>query len=382
MQQKKWYIIDIESKGNYSHHNSIKFLTSSLESSLYDYSDAYILVTGNITALFNKCRTEINETFVDDADIINITMPMYNSIEYSDNYSNTSGSLWNFKRNEIEGDVDLTIDNASSFRYKANLIGNTENNGIKNGVKIVVPLKYLSNFWRSLEMPLINCKIEFSLGWYEECILSNAGTAATFKITDAKLYVPIVTLKIEDNTKLSKLLFEGFKRPIYWNKYKVIFKNYNEEYIRERIDASFQGVNKLFVLPYASGDNVIDEKPYRKYFLPGIKIENYNIEIDDRNFYDQPINDLIKQYDEIRKIPTGQGDDYTTGCLLDLAYFEKKYKLIAADLNKQKALDTDSRAIQQIIFTGKTDNQIRVYYILEQSKETILEFSKGTTKVF
>ena len=311
-------------------------------------------------------------------------MPMYNLIEYSDNYSDTSGSLWNFKRDENEGDVDLTIDNASSFKYKANLIGNTENNGIKNGVKIAVPLKYLSNFWRSLEMPSVNCKIEFSLGWYEECILSNAETVATFKITDAKLYVPIVTLKTEDNTKLSKLLSKGFKRPIYWNKYKIVFRNYNEnECIRERLDASFQGVNKLFVLPYASGDNVTGEKSYRKYFLPRLKIKNYNIESDGTNFYDQPISDLTKQYDEIRKTSTGQGDDYTTGYLLDFSYFEKKkHKLIAADLSKQKALDADSRTIQQIIFTGKTVNLIRVYYILEQSKETTLEFSKGTTKVF
>ena len=87
-----------------------------------------------------------------------------------------------------------------------------------------------------------------------------------------------------------------------------------------------------------------------------------------------------KQYDKIRKISTGKVDDYTTGCLLDFSYFEKK-KLIAVDLSKQKALDADSRAIQQIILTGKTDNQIRVYYILEQSKETILEFSKVTSKV-
>ena len=230
-------------------------------------------------------------------------------------------------------------------------------------------------------MPLISCKVEFSLGWYEECILSTVGTAATFTITDAKLYVPIVTLRIEDNTKVTKLLNEGFKRPIYWNKYKVIFKNYNNDYIRERIDASFQGVKKLNVLPYASGDNITDEKSYKRYFLPRIKIRNYNIEIDGRNFYDQPINDSIKQYDEVRKISTGKGDDYTTGCLLDFAYFEKSYKLIAADLSKQKVLDAGSRAIQQIIFTGHTDAQIRVYYILEQSKETILEFSKGTTKV-
>ena len=102
----------------------------------------------------------------------------------------------------------------------------------------------------------------------------------------------------------------------------------------------------------------------------------------EKNLYDQPINDSIKQCDEIRKISTGQGDNYTTGCLLGLAYFEKNCRLIAVDLSKQKALDADSSAIQQIIFTGKTDNTIRVYYILEQSKETILEFSKGTTKVF
>ena len=180
---KKWHIIDSESKGNYSHQNPMRFLINSLESSLCDYSDEYILVTGNTTvtggnnntkvafkncAPFNKCRTEINETFVDEADIINITMPMYNLLEYRDNYSDASGSLWNFRRDEIEEDADLTIDNASSFKYKANLIGDTVADGAnrkKENVKIAVPLKCRSNFWRSLEMPLIKCKIEFSIGW-------------------------------------------------------------------------------------------------------------------------------------------------------------------------------------------------------------------------
>ena len=146
---------------------------------------------------------------------------MYNLTEYSDNYSDTSGSLWQFKRDEIVGNVNLTVganhipNNSSSYKYKSSLIIN------RNGVKIAVPLKYLSNFWRSLEMPLINCKVELSLKWIENCMLTTA-TTATFKITDAKLYVPIVTLKTEDNTKLSKLLSEGFKRSVYWNKYKVI----------------------------------------------------------------------------------------------------------------------------------------------------------------
>ena len=108
----------------------------------------------------------------------------------------------------------------------------------------------------------------------------------------------------------------------------------------------------MFVFAYdnTAGNNQVSIDFFKTYFLPRVKIENYNIEIDGRNFYDQPINDSIKQYDEIRKISTGQGDDYTTGCLLDFAYFEENHRLIAADLSKQKALDADSRAIQQMFF--------------------------------
>ena len=323
-------------------------------------------------------------------------MAMYNLIEYSDNYSDTSGSLWNFKRDEIINNADVTNDNnAPSFKYKSNLIGNTENNGTKNGVKIAVPLKYLSNFWRSLEMPLINCKVELSLKWYETCLLTTA-TTATFEITDAKLYVPIVTLSVEGNLKLSRLLSEGFKRPIYWNESKVtpnkiieIGANNDKKYIRELLDSSCQGVNRLFVLAYdnTEGNNQVSVDSCKKYILPRIKINNYNIELDGRNFYDQPINDFIKQYDEVRKISSGKGDDYTTGFLLDFSYFQKNYRIIAVDLSKQKALDADSRVIQQIIFTGKikaavANTRVIIFYVLEKSKETILESSKGTTKVF
>ena len=133
----------------------------------------------------------------------------------------------------------MTNISSSSFKYKSNLICNTdadkENRKIE-GVKIAVPLKYLSNFWRSLEIPLINCKVELSLRWYENCILSNVAGNSTYKITDAKLYVPVVTLSTEDNAKLSKLLTEGFKRSVYWNEYKV-----NPE---ERYDAN-DSIRKL-----------------------------------------------------------------------------------------------------------------------------------------
>ena len=240
-------------------------------------------------------------------------------------------------------------------------------------------------------MLLINCKVELSLSWDPNCVLSNFVGASTFTITDAKLYVPIVTLSIEDNSKLSKLLSEGFKRSAYWNKYQVIPNkmvnitiNGREYHLSELLDSNDQGVKRLFVLAYnntAGGDGQVSIDSFKKYFLPRVKIENYNIEIDGRNFYDQPINDLIKQYDEIRKISTGQGDDYTTGCLLDFAYFKNNYRLVVADLSKQKALGADSRAIQQIIFTGRANAGAMIYYLLQQSKETTLQFSKGTTKV-
>ena len=132
-------------------------------------------------------------------------------------------------------------------------------------------------------MPLIKCKVEISIKWYNNCILSSSGTAATFTITDTKLYVPVVTLKTEDNAKLSKLLSEGFKRPIYWNEYKVtpnkiveIAAVNEEKYIRELLDSSWQGVKRLFVLAYnnTAGDNQVSVDSFKEYFLPRFKIEN------------------------------------------------------------------------------------------------------------
>ena len=232
-------------------------------------------------------------------------------------------------------------------------------------------------------MPLINCKVELSLNWYTNCVtIIGNGTATTFTITDAKLYVPIVTLKTEENAKLSKLLNEGFKRSVYWNKYKIILKDYAaNENIRERLDASFQGVSKLFVLAYQRGDdNYVNEKAFNKYFLPKIKIKKYNVEIHGRNFYDQAINDSIKQYDEIRKISTGQG--HTAGCLLDFTYFQKNYRLIAVDLSKQKALVAGSRAVQQITFTGKLIIKLDFITFSKSRKKPFYSFQKEQQKFF
>ena len=158
--------------------------------------------------------------------------------------------------------------------------------------------------------------------------------------------------------------------------------------IRALLNSSYQGVKRLFVLAYnnTTGNNQVSIDSFKKSFLPRVKIENYNMEIDGRNFYDQSINDSIKQYIKVRKVSAGQGDDYKTGCLLNFAYFEKNCRLIAADISKHKVLDADSRVNQQIIFTGKmksavANTRVMIYYILEQSKEPFLQFSKGTIKV-
>ena len=155
--------------------------------------------------------TEIDGTLVDEANFINMTMPMYNLIEYIYNYSDTSGSLWSFKKDDLANNTNvINDDNAPSFKYKASSVGNTENNGTKNGVKIAVPLKYLSNFWRTIEMPLINCKVELSLKWIKNSVLTTTANAnkVIFEMPDARLYVPIVTLSAEHDAKLSKLLGE------------------------------------------------------------------------------------------------------------------------------------------------------------------------------
>ena len=140
----------------------------------------------------------------------------------------------------------------------------------------------------------------------------------------------------------------------------------------------------MFVLAFDNtnnGDNKVERGSHRNYFLPRVDITKYNVLIDGRNFYDQPINDQIKNYYEIRKITTGQGDDYTTGCLLDYQYFKDHYQLIAVDLSKQKKLDADPRAIQKIEFCGMLNTNSQVCSVIVKSKETILEFYKGTVKV-
>ena len=323
-------------------------------------------------------------------------MPMYNLIEYSDNYWDTSGSLWQFKRDEQNmnngNPANVTTDDSSSFKYKSSFFKplTAADNGVFKDVKIAVPLKYLSNFWRSLEMPLINCKIHLELNWSKDCVMSTIADTI-FKITNSKLYLPIVTLSSKDNVKLVKLLEEGFKRPVYWNEYqrKMETRNLDNNNLRRfPLDASFQGVRRLFVLavnnttddvannPNNNTNNRVWRNSHRKYFLPRVNIIIYNVRIDGWNFYDQ-----VKQYDEIRKTAAGQRDNYTTECLLDYQYFKDHYNLIAVDLSKQKELDADSRAVKQIQFYGMLKTNSQVWTVFEKSKETMREFFKGMAEV-
>ena len=190
--RRYWSEIYDNARGNYFSTKQIRFKTSMLRTILCDYSDAYILVKRNMTvnntldvgaaanntnrkvifkncALFSNCISKISNTEVDNAEYIVIVMPMYNLIEYSDNYPKTSESLWQYCKDipavNIAGNiVDFTATNTTdSFKFKTKITGQTNNDGEINGVEIMVPLKYLSNFWRTLKMPLINCEVELIL---------------------------------------------------------------------------------------------------------------------------------------------------------------------------------------------------------------------------
>ena len=217
--------------------------------------------------------------------------------------------------------------------------------------------------------------------WSSTCVITNSTGAGAFAITDTKLYVPAVTLSTHENTKFLQQLKLGFKRVINWNKYlskpELLAQNPNLNHL---VKPSFQGVNRLFVLAF---ENDEQRTTHNAYYLPNVEIKNYNIMINEENFFDQPIKNNKVTYENISKSATGQGDEYTTACLLDYSYFADTYKMVAVDLSKEQALDVDPRAIQQLNFTVNLDKagNTRVYFIIEEVKETILDFSQGTVKV-
>ena len=261
---------------SYNENKSIRFKTPMLRSNLCDYSDAYILVKGTITVTapdvnnnannirdkrnrllilknyspFVSCITIINGELIEDADDLDIVIPMYNLLEYSKNYRRTIGSLYNYYRDELSDDADdnsfdnIKLVNSNTFKYKNKIIGNTYDVDAgtqgydvnKNGtqeVELVIPLKYLGNFWRALNIPLISCEVSLELKWDKNCVITsleqrdigggnrdNAPTGATLAINDCTLYVPAVTLSKDNEIKLLTNLKSGFKREIIWNKYR------------------------------------------------------------------------------------------------------------------------------------------------------------------
>ena len=215
----------------------------------------------------------------------------------------------------------------------------------------------------------------YSSSWY--CSKSKS----RFQITDTKLYVSLVTLSTEDDIKPLQQLESGFKRKINWNEYLPKRTNHaRNRYLDFLIDPSFQGVNRPFVLSFKHDD---DWENHKQHCLPTVEVKDYNVMIDGRSFFDQPIKNDLKTYDNIRKIEIGQSDDYTTGCLLDYPYFKKHYKSIAIDLSKQQNVDADPKAIQQINFTGNLDRAkyTTMFFIIEEAKESVLDYTKGKVKV-
>ena len=243
-----------------------------LKSSLCDYSDAYILLKGKITitgagddaaarqankrdkgvefkncASFTNCISEINNTQIDNCKDIDIVKPLYNLLEYSDNYAKPSETLWQYYRDEPNDNLA----DSESFKFKIKITRKTPNNDNVKDVEIMVPLKYLSIFWITLEMPLINYEVNLILTWSSTFVITNSTCPGRFVLTDTKLYVPVITLSTQDNSKILQQLNSDFKRVINWNKHlskqELLAKSPNLNHL---VEPSFQGVNRHFVLVF------------------------------------------------------------------------------------------------------------------------------------
>ena len=322
---------------------------------------------------------------------------MYNLIECSKHYRKTTGSLWNYYRDEPNsdavGNINYSIEDSISFDYKTSITGNLEGNNVKKDhFEIVVPLKYLSNFWRTRDIPLINCEISLTFTWYKNCVLTSKATReadpdadpavaginnpknSTFKITECKLYVPVVTLSAEDDNKLLEQLKTGSKISIKWNKYRSEIpnqtKNNNLNYL---IDPTFTKVNRLFALSFKNED---DRTSFSKYCVPKVEIKDFNVLIDGKPFFEIPVKSKEEAYEAIIEI--SQNNDYITGNLLDYEYFKDHCKLITIDLGKQIELENPDLK-QQINFTGRLEeNNTRMFFIIEKKEETTFDFSQNS----
>ena len=276
-----------------------------MQSLLCDYSDAYVFVTGNIkvqngnnltrVAIKNCNPFKLNGEQADTAENLDLTMNLYNMLEYSDNYADTTGSLYQYKRPEprdANGNVVNLGTTLSSFKYQSGLVQkqlttpNSENvpanthpnfanvHRIWKNIKIVVPLKYISNLFRNY------MELYMELNWTKYSVLCNQNQNSIFQIRKGELYIPVVTLNTENNNKLKELLSKGFKRTVVWNAYnsrieKVTIPQNDNMFRRTTLDTSFQGVNKLFAAAYENDDierNANTEESRRRYYLPRAEI--------------------------------------------------------------------------------------------------------------
>ena len=278
-------------------------------------------------------------------------------LEYSKNYSKATWSLWNYNRDEpnsgANNNINYSTKNSKSFYYKTSIKRKLEGNNTEKEVEIVVPLKHLSNFWRTLDMPSINCELNLISTWSEHYVLTwkatrdadpdaNPAVAAidnpsneTFKVTDTKLYIPVFTLSTENKKSLLEQLRTRFKRTIRWNKYRSEMTNQTEKNnLNYLIDPTFFQVNRLSVFSFESES---DRTSFSKYYVPNVQIKNFNVLIDGKCFFDMPIKNGEKTYERV--IEMERNNDYTTDNLLDYEYFSKHCKLIAIDLSKQIELE-------------------------------------------
>ena len=369
-----------------------------MRNDLCDFNDASIVITGKITvtspendankhnrkvslknsAPFFNCTLKINSQLIEDAQDLDIVIPMYSLLYYSKNFRKTTGCFWNYypdkPKSGHDDNVNLIqriiypIKGSESFNCKTKLVGNVPGvahpadvddiERVLEDIKIVVPLKnyHQSNFMFNLDFLLINSEIKLILKWTEVCVLTEKATREfkaaedgppaldevpainrqknlKFSVIDCKLYVPVVTLQTEYQNQLYKDLKTGISIDFKWNKYRSEMINQTTtNNLNFLIDPTFNNVNRLFVLAFSNEE---DRRSFLKYYTPTVEIKDYNVIIDGEPFFEI----LIKNKKETYKVITEliRNELLSPGNEFNFNYFSEHYKLIATDLSKKKS---------------------------------------------
>lgn len=393
---KEYVEINDQNNGNYN--TTVKFSTRNLMNDLCDFANSYILIDGRIektggadydantdvaikngsNSLVQSCIVKINGTEIDHPTHNYLTFTVSNLLEYSDDFSRSIGEQYGYAK-----DAGATTANNTGHTKRKLFRGVVANGGFN--MRVCLPLQYLSTFFRSLNFPLVNCELQLEINFRRDnsilrAAAIQAANAPQFTITNTQLVVPVVKLDANSNKKFYSLLQKGFKKSVNWGKQEVVeVAGDSTGQINYMVHSSFESIRRLIVLaiPEANWDNQTNVE------LPSTTITNVNVLLDGRIFYPRNITTDHQAYELLKEHFNNGGVDKNTGSQIGFNEWKTNYKIYALDLSRQEQLERDPRKSQEVRFKGTLPaGNHKLIFILEKDKETVLNFSQSTVKVY